>query len=419
MIDLKLPIISELLWVDSHQQHTYAEMAHSIDFWITKLQQEGIKPGQRIALFIPATPLFFSILFAIWHLEACGCPINLRLPPEGVERYLERLKPHFTIYPSHIKKHADAPTSELLSQPALFIMTSGTTGEPKIAVLTLDNLIANAAGALPFLDYRVNDRWLLTLPLYHVGGIGILIRSVLARAAIVTDSRHPDVTHLSAVPSQLYRASPVYKRLRCLLVGGEPIRPLSPQLPVIASYGLTEMGSLVLAKKKPMNEYLGLPLPGREARLNLEGEIEVRGESLFQGYWNGHYVDKQEGWFGTKDLGRFCPNEGFAIIGRKDRQFISGGENIQPEEIEKCLLGLEGVQEAAVIAVPHPEFGERPAAFIVGSIDYDQMKGALLELLPRYKIPDTFALLDELPKNGLKTNRTLLRQIWDRKNLNR
>ena len=106
----------------------------------------------------------------------------------------------------------------------------------------------------------------------------------------------PDITYISAVPTQLYRATPIYKNLKCLLIGGAPISTFPDRLPCYLSYGLTEMGSIVTAGFKS----LGFPLPGREMRI-VDQEIEVRGDTLFQGYWG---EKKQEGWFATGDLGK-------------------------------------------------------------------------------------------------------------------
>lgn len=297
------------------------------------------------------------------------------------------------------------------------ILTSGSTAHPKIAVLSFANLLANAVSAITLFDLRPGDLWLLNLPLYHVGGVGILLRCFYAEADIVLDAKNPNITHVSAIPTQLYRATPIYKNLRCLLIGGAPIASYPKKLPCFLTYGLTEMASLVTARLSPPqiegHFYLGAPLQGREIKIAGDGEILVQGDCLFQGYWEYgkiHLPRDSEGWFATGDIGRYGP-EGLAILGRKDWQFISGGENIQPEEIERELLLLPEILEAAVIGVPHPEYGHCPIAVCHSSdpaFNTHQMKNALLHRLPNFKIPYALYLVEELPKKGLKIDRNAL-----------
>ncbi len=312
-------------------------------------------PAQMIAQF-----------FAAWRRDESIFPTNPRLPEVP---------------------QAKGPPKSVL------IRTSGSTGAPKIAVLSLENLIANAKGAIPTLDLRAADQWKLSLPLYHVGGIGIVMRCILARATIVLDDS-PGITHLSCVPTHLYRATPIYKKLRCLLVGGAPI-PNYPY-PISATYGLTEMSSMVTLN--------GEVLPGRELSLADDGEILVKGPCLFQGYLG---EEPPKDWFATGDLGRFVRGK-LEILGRKDWMFISGGENIQPEEIERELLFLPEVAEAVVMPKDDEEFGKRPIAFVRAQAPFDlhQMQTALSKRLPKYKIPIELHIVDEFPrKNDLKIDR--------------
>jgi O-succinylbenzoic acid--CoA ligase len=171
---------------------------------------------------------------------------------------------------------------------------------------------------------------------------------------------------------------------------------------------MTETASLFLTGKTPNAMH---PLPGKEAKLSPEGELLVRGDSLFEGYWDGQKMKlpfDAHGWFATNDLAHFDPTLGFTIIGRKDNQFISGGENIQPEEIEAELCKLPGVLEALVGPKRHERFGMRPIAFLIMRegffIDATAMQRSLAERLPKVKIPDAFFPLDS-STIGLKRNR--------------
>jgi acyl-CoA synthetase (AMP-forming)/AMP-acid ligase II len=298
-------------------------------------------------------------------------------------------------------KIPNLPTITTAPPRSILLMTSGSTGTPKIAVLSFESLLANAESAIPFLDLRAGDKWRLTLPLYHVGGLGILLRCHLAGATVCLHD-HPDITHLSYVPTHLYRASPVYKRLRCLLLGGAPISQPFPHFPIYTTYGLTEMSSMVTLN--------GQILPNREVKLAPDGEIFVKGPCLFTQYLNEEPIT---GWFATKDIGYFQDGK-LEILGRKDWMFISGGENIQPEEIERHLLPL-----SVVIAARHcPEFGFRPVAITQTPCSLSDLHALLKDKLPRYKWPIDLYFVDEIPlKPNGKINRFILSQLVNNKSV--
>lgn len=371
---------------------SFSELDQLADLQAKQLSLQGIGPGDRIAVCHLSKEKLISLFFSAWRIGACICPINQRLPPPQIEQALLRLQPKLFVDTQQFFSSTPSTPS------SLFLFTSGSTAVPKIAILSLQNLIANAYFSLEALSFAPKDRWLLSLPLYHVGGIGILFRAILGRGTIALDDKDPNITHLSNVPTQLYRAWPTYPHLKCLLLGGGPIGAVPKQLPAIASYGLTEMASIVLAGEKC--------LPGRELRIAQDREIWVRGKCLFQGYWKEKNPLDEEGWFPTGDV---WSSSG---IGRKDWMFISGGENIQPEEIERCLLEMPGVYEAAVLPSPDPEFGKRPIAILSTKCAETQILSFLSKRLPKYKIPIAFHKIDELPKKGLKVDRNLLAKIF-------
>ncbi|HSX37918.1 MAG TPA: AMP-binding protein [Chlamydiales bacterium] len=370
-----------------------------------ELIAKKIRSGDIVALRHPPCAEALALFFAVWRVGASICPLSQRLPLSEIEPHLKRLKSRIFIdsFPIH-SNLLDANAT--LNDPSALFFTSGSTSLPKIAVLSLSSLINNAKSAICKLDLKRGDCWLLNLPLYHVGGIGICLRSILAKSRIVLNPFEPSITHSSAVPTQLYRATPVYKRLRCLLLGGAPLSFYPEKIPCYLSYGLTEMGSIVCARLRPpqWNGHfdLGPPLPGKEILLLPDGEIAIRGNSLFQGYWEEGKIIKNEGWFMTRDLGRLTKTGGLSILGRKDRQFISGGENIQPEEIENALLTLPDVQEAFVAPIADPEFGQRPVAVVKAAKDAAWIRSQLLEKLPKFKIPVRFIFVDHIPKAGFK-----------------
>ncbi len=294
----------------------------------------------------------------------------------------------------------------------LILMTSGSTASPKLAQVSLENLYYNALGTLSAIDLKPQDRYLLSLPLYHVSGMGILWRTFLRKSTLVLPDPNSDlttllsrrnITHASLVPTQLSRLlsnhPPDFPCLKCLLLGGAPIQPTLYQkgcdnnLPIFLTYGLTETASAIVISKNPILKdsllYLGHPLPYRE--LKVEGEIFVKGEVLFQGYYG---EPKPSGWLATRDLGLYDSKLGLAICGRKDRMFISGGENIQPEEIERVLLLHPAVLEAYVTSEKNIEFGSVPIAYV--KYDYlCDLKGFLKNHLPKYKIPKKIKIMPQ------------------------
>ncbi|HAB99493.1 MAG TPA: hypothetical protein DCE71_06705 [Parachlamydiales bacterium] len=406
---LKAASSNQIAWIGNEGSLSYREINELADRWVFTLIGRGVKEGSRVAFSPHLNPLIIALFFAIWRLGASACPLHLRLPLEQRKKMVQRLRPDILILEDERPDLLRSSFSRVCpALPAVFLMTSGSTAEPKIAVLSYQNIWTNAETAISFLDLRAGDRWLLNLPLFHVGGIGVVMRCVLAQAAMVAALQEPHITHMSCVPTQLYRATPVYKTLRCVLLGGAPVHSYPERLPVIVTYGLTEMGSMVLAQRHPTNGYLGFALSKREIKLADDGEILVRGECLFQGYWHDGNIEPPESWFATKDRGHFDPVQGFQILGRKDWQFISGGENIQPEEIERYLLEIPGVQEAVVVPKQDPEFGARPVAFVSGNLSLERMKKCLLPYLPKYKIPIALISIDEMPKNGLKVDRLAL-----------
>lgn len=412
---LKAAESSSIAWIEKEKVWTYRELGELADFWTKNLEEKGVKPLSRIAVLSPPTPALVALFFAAWRLGVGVCPLNTRLPKPALQKmvqnvnadlYLDAYEDPSLFFPKTGCKTSLSKIDPLL--PALYLATSGSTAEPKIAVLTLQNLLKNAEGAIPLLDLREQDAWLLQLPLFHVGGIGILIRSILARAIIVTDPSYSNITHISCIPTHLYRASPVYKKLRCVLVGGAPITECPTYLPIIATYGLTEMGSMVLAQSAPSDGYLGHALPYRKVKVAEDGEIWVGGECLFQGYLERETIAPPGEWFATKDLGELDPTLGIKILGRKDWQFISGGENIQPEEIEQHMMQIPGIQEVAVVPKDDPEFGKRPVAFIKGHIELKRLREILSLKLPKYKIPIDVISLQQMPRLGIKIDRKSL-----------
>jgi o-succinylbenzoate---CoA ligase len=325
------------------------------------------------------------------------------------------------------------------------ILTSGSTGTPKASVLSQGNLCANAAASNDNIPVAPGDRWLLSLPLHHVAGLGILFRCLLGGGTVVIPDkasgilaaiREHGITHVSLVATQLFRlmespeATEALRGLNTILLGGSAIpdalvrRAMALGLPVRRSYGLSEMATQVTTTRAvdPPEALFtsGRPLDPDAITLADDGEILVRGPCLFRGY----LVDgRQEspattdGWFATGDLGEWDAYGNLVVLGRKDNMFVSGGENIQPEEIERQLQAIDGVLEAVVVPVDDAEFGARPVAFVrtEGELDAEALLAALAVRLPRFKLPKAVLPWPKTgPDAGMKVSRAELAEAAGR-----
>ncbi len=411
---------------------TYQELDAEVHALCNFLANAGITQGQRIAFVAHPTPATILLFFALFRLRAIACPLSYRLPQLLLSEYLDLLKATHCLEPSllppDMKRAPPQSVAIHLDDLATFLFTSGSSGLPKIACLSFANHYYNALGALPALQLETGSRWLLSLPLFHVSGIGILFRCFLRGAAVVLSDlpiakaiSHHKISHLSAVPTQLIqllKEPTETASLKCLLLGGAPLpAPLLNEanrlgLPIHATYGMTEMSSIIVLSQVNATESAGKVLPYRELKLEND-EICVRGQTLFRGYWDPEMqtIQEQQGWFHTNDLGRFTADENLQLIGRKDRQFISGGENIQPEEIELALCSLPGIRQASVLPIEDPEFGQRPVAFIddeTRSYTLNTIREALKDRLPAFKLP--VRLLDYPPEAGIKPSLAALQQ---------
>jgi O-succinylbenzoic acid--CoA ligase len=207
----------------------------------------------------------------------------------------------------------------------------------------------------------------------------------------------PAVTHLSVVSTQLLRlldAGADLSGLKAVLAGGGPFpekliaRAIQSGAPIHLTYGMTEAASQIATSGRllqvPSPLHCGRPLADREVRISDEGMIQIRGPMVSPDVLDG------EGWFSTGDLGRFDSGGNLVILGRLDRMFISGGENIQPEAIEVLLSGVPGIERAAVVGVPDAEFGMRPVAFVCGEFREAELREILRSRLEAFAVPGRF-----------------------------
>ncbi len=303
-------------------------------------------------------------------------------------------------------KDVELPDLAAMDPGDTLIFTSGSSGMPKGVVIGLSAHLANARGSAERIPLGPGDEWLLNLPLHHVSGLSILFRCLDAGACVVVPdgkSISPTITHLSLVETQLARlvreeVSPA--SLKAVLVGGGPvslelaIAAIHAGLPLHLTYGMTETASQATTSGRftePLDYvHSGKALPGREVLIAADGHIAVRGDVLARGWLDSsgalNPLADGDGWYRTNDLGKFDRNGNLIVLGRSDRVIISGGEKIHPETIERALMAQPTVQTAAVLTVPHAEYGQRPVVVVHGQWD----ESALGKSLGKIAMPDAF-----------------------------
>jgi o-succinylbenzoate---CoA ligase len=329
------------------------------------------------------------------EIAADDGPVEIELAP-GIDHAvafhaaLIAGRPAFTVRPglpvrerAAVRETARAPVGR--PDVAARVLSSGTSGPRRAVDLTIANFEAAAFASAARLGVEEDDVWLACLPMDHVGGLSILVRSAIYRttalihprfdtdavaAALAGDS--PAVTAVSLVPTQLARlldAGADWSGLRFALIGGAPLpaslldRALAAGVPLAVTYGLTEACSQVTtstpaeARERPGSS--GRPLPGIELRLGSGGAVEVRGPTVAPG------AAGPDGWLRTGDVGRMDADGYLWVTGRADDLIVSGGENVRPEPVEERLLEHPAVLDAAVAGAPDPEWGEAVVAFVV------------------------------------------------------
>jgi len=328
-----------------------------------------------------------------------------------------------------IEEEPEAP----LEGSALVVFTSGTGGRPKGVRLTMENLETASYASMEHLGHDESDTWLLAMPLYHVAGLSILVRSIYASGSVrllpsfdaeaFSDAMKGDVTMVSVVPTMLHRVldhdAGRYEDLRAVLVGGGPIpdglleRAATAGLPVLPTYGMTEtFGQVATLKPGSPQERRAHPLRGVRLRIESDGRIAIKSRQLFKGYLGE--PDRSDGWFVTSDLGELDEDGALRVNGRVDAVIVTGGENVDPFRVEVELLAHTGVDDVIVVGVPDAEWGEIVAALYVGSASEAVLTHDLRARLPRHMVPARWLSVDEIPKTSLgKDDRSAVRALLE------
>jgi o-succinylbenzoate---CoA ligase len=385
---------------------TYAELLGEVDATARRLAGRGVRAGDRVAVALPPGEGFCIALHAILRLGAVAVPVDLRLGARERARVLdgttEVIDGAVIATPASEARLRDRHD---LDAPAIVVHTSGTSGTPKAVELTYGNWLWSALGSAVALGLDPAERWLCALPLSHVGGLSIVMRSAIyATTAIVHErfdtDRVLDVlmddagpTMVSLVPTTLQRLLDAGLReppaLRWALLGGAPTttalqgHAAAAGVPVAPTYGLTEACSQVTT--------LGAPLFCTRVRMASDGEILVSGPTV---------APSAGPVLATGDLGEWRPDRALRIAGRKADTIVSGGENVAPAEVEAVLEAHPDVVEAAVHGRADPEWGEAVVATVVADpdVEAEELRAWCAERLARFKVPKDIAFTVALPR---------------------
>ncbi len=462
---------------------TFGRLDEESDRLAAWLLAGGVKPGDRVAVYLKNSPGLVLIYLAAAKAGFIFTPINILYRRDEIAHILADSDPKVVfadpeseamvtsaIASDGLRLHltseigeavANTPRPAAIPEPAddaiaALVYTSGTTGRPKGAMLTQANFAANALNLIESWRMTAEDRLLLTLPLFHVHGLGNGLHTWLAlgyRIRLTERFRKETIIEelLDFAPTVFFGVPTMYERLletppdvareigrslRLFVSGSAPLPAATHRKfedlfgsVILERYGMSEtlmnIGNPYDGERRPGS--VGLPLPNvsiricddkdREVANGQTGELHIKGPNVFSGYWRQDAATAEafakDGFFRSGDLGVRGDDGYITLQGRGKELIISGGFNVYPREIEEFLTKQPGVREAAVVGVHDPLKGERPMAFIASdaSIDADALSAACREGLASFKNPTAFVQVDSLPRNALgKVQKHLLKR---------
>ncbi|PMH41921.1 o-succinylbenzoate--CoA ligase [Vibrio sp. 10N.286.49.B3] len=460
----------DIAYITAHHDYTWQELALVTAQYQSKLHTQGLQAGDVLLLVGKNSPELVCIYLACLSLGICpafspiqpymqiATKLNTLYKPGEYGKYSraylwfdqlslsshrqqwmtsdnERLKQQVTLINlpmldtlSIDEYDVDCTKRDCqdLDQLASIIFTSGSTGTPKAVLHTSGQHIASAKGLLNRFAFGQEDCWLLSLPMYHVSGLAIIWRWLVAGGQLKVGQGNLNqdikgVTHASLVATQLARllqTSEVLSLQRVLLGGSHIPLSLGQQaatqgIDTWIGYGMTEAASTVTMKRVDGKNSVGSVISHRKVKV-AQQTIYIAGDTLAQGYYKQGEVTSlldSSGWYNSQDLGCWLDGDELQIIGRADNLFISGGENIHCEEIEAALNAHPLIEQAFILAVEDSEFGARPIAIVqtqqLESIE--RYNDFLRDKLDKFKWPIFYFHMPELPHSGIKVSRQALK----------
>ena len=454
--------------VDDGRRITFGGMNRLVSAGFGVIQRHTpLEPGDKVGILMSNKLLFVETLLALMRMRVVSVPLNTNLTPTELMWQIENAECRVLICEPGTRRLADetchdvlelrqshfqkAPTRHdkygwmNLDDDFAIVHTSGTGGRPKAAVLTYGNIVQSARASALKLGHLENERWLCVLPLYHVGGLSIVLRSLIYGTTVDLESNRgfteslvnlwlstAPITLVSLVPTMLQRlldprTRPWNPNLRLILLGGEAPSPelvarcVAEKLPIATSYGLTETASQV-ATAMPDQVYrkpgtVGKPVNGTQVRIvdergedaapNVPGEVLVKGGTVMRGYYNDPAATAealQDGWLHTGDVGYLDEDGDLFILQRREDLIVSGGENIYPAEVEAVLRMHPAVAEVVVLGLADASWGQAVAAVVELRVGQSASAADIIafsrQRLAGYKIPRRIAFTPTLPRTA-------------------
>ena len=454
---------------------SYQSLNFKVNLAAKHLRKSGIAPGDLVAILSDNSPDFVVSILALWMIEAIPVPINIKLSTSEIEEQLKILECKFVLAEYSVKEKISFAginkininllylTSDSFdvdfryneTRTAIIMFTSGASGKPKAVELSFSNLISSASIGNEYLKQTKEDRWLASLPFYHIGGFSIIFRSLmfgteiilpnnLKLQSIIQTINQLKPTLISLVSSQM---SELLKNnihpddeLRHVLLGGGFIdsnlmsEALHKGWNVSKVYGSTETSSFVTVlspdefKVKP--ESVGKPIPPNEIIIydenrnelpnNTEGEIAIKSPAVMKGYLKDDTATKNKlfnGVYLTGDIGYKDPEGYIHVVNRRSDLIVTGGENVNPAELEEMIMKFSKVKEVCVFGIDDVTWGQKIAAVIVSQtsekFEIEELEDFLKNKIASFKIPKQIFFVDELPKTELgKIKRETVKQMF-------
>ena len=325
-------------------------------------------------------------------------PLDQRLPPPARAAVMDAVQPTRV---ATVDNETALTGNPIEPGDAVVVATSGTTGQPKAAVLTLDAVIASARATSQRLGVTPSDKWLACLPASHVGGLSVILRSIVTDTPVIAvpgfsvesydAAAREGATLVSLVSTALQRVDSA--KFRTIVLGGAR-PPRDRPSNTVTTYGMTETGSGVV--------YDGLPLDDVQIDIR-DSIIHIKAPMLMRAYRNADSPFTSDGWFCTGDIGSM-KNGHLSVEGREGDLIITGGENVWPEDVEAAIRTFPSVADVCVAGVPDPEWGQQVTAWIVPlgeAPSLEEIRSHVKQLLPAHCAPQRIEIISEVPRTAL------------------
>lgn len=491
LLQSRFPADTKAVFLEHEQGNLlYSQIKNETGQLAGLLKQLGVKKGDRVIVQVDKSAKAVLLYLACLRAGAIFIPLNTAYTAQEVKYFMEDASPHLIVCRpqdletiTHCASALNVPhvmtldnhgTGSLVdaksaapystetahcegSDIACILYTSGTTGRPKGAMLSHDNLSSNASVLHSYWHWEEGDVLLHALPIFHVHGLFVALHCALLNGSkviflskfslLAIKENLPRSTVMMGVPTFYVRlledpefTTDMCKNMRLFIAGSAPL--LSETFKefekisghkILERYGMTEAGMITSnpydGDRVPSTVGYALPdVParvaddtGNEVPRGDVGILEIKGPNVFQGYWcmpeKTAEEFRKDGFFITGDMATMDNDGRISIVGRAKDLVISGGFNVYPKEVENAIDGMEGVKESAVIGVPHPDFGEGVTAVIVkekgADISEEQVMASLKEKIARFKQPHKIFFMDELPRNTMgKVQKKTLRDTF-------